>query len=259
VIAVSERRRHKEVWRLLPWMANGRLAPAEWERAEAHVRQCKACEREFELQRRMLRAFTAPDRVIYAPGPSFRKLMDRIDSDGSEDRAPKVAKAAARSRPVTSLVAKVSHVSLWRPPGLAWAASFLLLFCVTGTMFTAYHWLDPVYITRSDPQSVVNPNVLHIAVDRSMPIGEVEELLRTGGAQIVEGPSPTGILGVMPLGIVERQTPTASANMQLRGLSARLRADPRVLWVQPLAGEGTLAARQAQDARDHRAPDAREH
>jgi hypothetical protein len=106
---------------------------------------------------------------------------------------------------------------------------------------------------------VVNPNVLHIAVDRSLPIGEVEELLRTGGAQIVEGPGSTGVLGVSPVGLIKGQTPAATANQQLRALSERLRADPRVLWIQPLADEGTSAARQMQEAADHRASDVREH
>jgi hypothetical protein len=125
-------------------------------------------------------------------------------------------------------------------------------------MFTTYHWSAAVYKTVTDA-SVVTPNVLHIALDRSLPIGEVEELLRTGGARIVEGPGNTGILGVRPVGIIAGQTTEASANKQLRALSARLRADPRVLWVQPLAGEGTPADLRAPDAADQRAPGAREH
>jgi len=62
-----------------------------------------------------------------------------------------------------------------------------------------------------------------------------------------------------PVGIITGQTTEASANKQLRALSARLRADPRVLWVQPLADEGIPADPRAPDAADQRAPDAREH
>ena len=96
----------------------------------------------------------------------------------------------------------------------------------------------------------MTPNVLHIALDRSLPIGEVQELLQAGGARIVEGPGNTGVLGVTPVGLVAGQTPKASANEQLRTLAARLRTDPRVLWVQPLENEGTA---------EQRAPDAQEH
>ena len=255
MIAVDERSRHEEVWLLLPWLANGRLAAAEREMAEEHVRRCADCERELEVQHLMCSAFTEPDRVTYAPGPSLRKLMDRIDSD-SNAVEPERRKAPAPERPATgpriggSLAARLGHVSLWRPPGLAWAASFLLLFGITGMMVTAYRWSEPAYRTHTDA-SAVTPNVLHIALDRSIPIGEVEELLRTGGARIVEGPGNTGILGVTPVGVVSGQTSASSANRQLRALSARLRADPRVLWVQPLADEGTPAEQRAPDAREH--------
>jgi hypothetical protein len=289
MIALDERRRHEEVWLLLPWLANGRLGPQEREMAEQHVRDCKACEKELELQHVMCEAFTAPDRVVYAPGPSFRKLMDRIDADSPESKSSVAARSAAarsaaarsaavrsvaggpvatgsiatgsvatksvaarsvaaarttpasaaapRSRPAAprSLVARFSRVSLWRPPGLAWAASFLILFGLTGMTFTAYRLFEPRYATHTVVP--MPPTVLHIALDRTLPIGDVEDLLRTSGARIVEGPGNTGILGVAPIGIVPGQTTPANTNKQLRALSARLRTDPRVLWVQPLSDD----------------------
>jgi hypothetical protein len=262
--ALDERGPHEEVWLLLPWLANGRLSPVERELAQEHVQRCNECQRELALQQLTCDALTEPDRVTYAPGPSFRKLMDRINDDSriSDGEASKASlrdrRSADRSSRQTALT-RLRRVSLWRPPGLAWAASFLLLFGITGMMFTAYRWSAPVYHTRSDDASVVTPNVLHIALDRSLPIGEVEELLHTGGARIVEGPGNTGILGVTPVGVIAGQTTETSANKQLRALSARLRADPRVLWVQPLADEGTPADQRAPGAADQRAPDAREH
>jgi hypothetical protein len=263
MMALDDRGAHEKVWLLLPWLGNGQLSPAEREMAQEHVRHCNECERELATQQLMCTAFTEPDRVTYAPGPSFRKLMDRINTDSrirdgeARKTSPRDVQPANRS-PGQSALVRLRRVSLWRPPGLAWAASFLLLFGITGMMFTAYRWSAPRFITVTDP-SVVTPNVLHIALDRSLPIGEVEELLRTGGARIVEGPGNTGILGVRPVGIITGQTTEASANKQLRALSVRLRADPRVLWVQPLADEGRPADQRAPDAADQRAPDAREH
>lgn len=237
MIAFDERTRHEKVWLLLPWLATGRLSATEREMAEEHVRECSACEQELAVQHLMGKAFTEPDRVTYAPGPSLRKLMDRIDTE--EGKAP-----ARRLQNQPSLVARLSHVSLWRPPGLAWAASFLLLFGITGLMVQAYRWSEPRYETYSDPQPV--PTVLHVALDRNIPIGEVEELLRSGGAQIVQGPDSTGVLGVTPVGAGAK-----SSIKQLQALAARLRTDPRVLWVQPLADEGTPAERRAPDALEH--------
>jgi hypothetical protein len=271
MMALDERSPHEEVWLMLPWLANGRLSPAERELAQEHVQRCSECQRELALQQLMCDAFTEPDRVTYAPGPSFRKLMARISNDSrtrdGEASLSVVTKATLRDRQPTgrptaqtALFPRLRRVSLWRPPGLAWAASFLLLFGITGMMFTAYHWSASNFRTVTDPK-VVTPNVLHIALDRSLPIGDVEELLRTGGARIVEGPGNTGILGVTPVGVVTGQTTETSANKQLRALSAHLRADPRVLWVepQPLADEGIPADLRAPDAADQRAPDAREH
>jgi hypothetical protein len=239
MIAFDERSRHDEVWLLLPWLATDRLSAAERALAEEHVRNCSACEKELAVQHLMGSALTEPDRVTYAPGPSFRKLMDRIDSE--ESRVP-----TRRARARMTLIDRLGHVSLWRPPGLAWAASFLLLFGITGLIVQTYRWSQPAGYRTVTDASVVSPNVLHIALDRSIPIGEVEELLRSGGARIVEGPGNTGILGVMPVGVDGRTAP-AIANRQLRDLSARLRTDPRVLWIQPLAEA------------EQRAPDALEH
>jgi hypothetical protein len=251
MIAVNERDRHEEVWLLLPWLANGRLQAEEREMAEEHVRACADCEQELARQNLMCTALTEPDRVVYAPGPSFRKLMERIDRDAASDASPVEEALPAKASSARPLTARLGRVSLWRPPGLAWAASFILLFGITGLTVTAHRWSAPNYETRT-AAAAVNPNVLHIALDRSIPIGEVEELLRTSGARIAEGPDSTGYLGVTPAAVVPGQTPEASAIRQLRELSTRLRKDPRVLWVEPRAeeGEGTPA---------DRAPDVREH
>jgi len=81
----------------------------------------------------------------------------------------------------------------------------------------------------------VSPDVLHIAFDRSLTIGEVEELLRSTGARLVEGPGSTGIFGVTPVAVASGQAKDAEALLEMRVLSGRLRADPRVRWIEPLA------------------------
>jgi hypothetical protein len=237
---------------MLPWLANGRLAGPEREVAEEHVRHCDECERELRVQRLMCDALTEPERVTYAPGPSFRKLMERIDKDAdsrvvaiSKKTSPRASAAAGRK-----WTGKLGAVSLWRPPGLAWAASFLLLFGITGMLATAYHWSQPTYSTHTSPPAPT-PDVLHIALDRSLPIGDVEELLRTSGARIVEGPSNTGVFGVTPAGVTPGQTPEVSAKHQLRSLSERLRSDSRVLWVQPLEDVSSAAQERAPGAQEH--------
>jgi hypothetical protein len=101
---------------------------------------------------------------------------------------------------------------------------------MTALVATAYRWSAPAYTTRNDPTS--DTSVLHIAFDRGLTIGEVEGLLRADGARVVEGPDPTGIFGIVPVAAAgARGTATRGQMLQL---SARLQADPRVRWVQPI-------------------------
>src|SRR5215475_1672023 len=107
--------KHEESWLLLPWLANGRLAAVERARLEEHLRDCADCAQELALQRLMCRSLTEPERVTYAPGPSFRKLMERIDGRAAPAPAPQ-----RRAPRVSGFAAPV--LSAWRPPGLAFAA-----------------------------------------------------------------------------------------------------------------------------------------
>ncbi|HEY0766590.1 MAG TPA: zf-HC2 domain-containing protein [Steroidobacteraceae bacterium] len=207
---------HEESWLLLPWLANGRLSHAERAGVEEHLRECAACTRELERQRLMCQLLTEPDRVTYAPGPSLRKLMARID--GHALAAPREVRTATRRSAPSALAAA------WRPPGLAWAASLVLAIGVAALATTAYRWSQPSYHTYS-VDVPATPGVLHVAFDRSLPIGEMEDLLRSAGARVVEGPGTTGVFGIAPV------SPTSH---EMQALAARLRTDARVRWVQPL-------------------------
>lgn len=211
---------HEESRLLLPWLANGRLQPGERMRVELHVRTCPECAREVDMQRRLCAALTEPERVTYAPGPSFRKLMQRIDAAPATRPAPPPLPAARAAR----------LRAAWRPPGLAWAASFVLL-SLTGLLAsTAYRWSQPLYVTHTEAP-LAAPGVLHVAFERSLAVGDVEQLLLSAGARIVEGPDRSGVFGVAP---VADGTAPRDADARLRLLAARLRAEREVRWVEPL-------------------------
>ena len=216
---------HEECWLLLPWLANGRLGGAQRAFAEGHVRECAECAQELEAQRLVCAALTGPERVTYAPGPSFRKLMDRIDG---------TARAAPPVRRPGRIAAGATLAAAWRPPGLAWAATFALTVGLGILISSAYHWSQPSYLTTTSPAHAT-PDVLHIAFDRSLPVGEAEELLRAAGARVVEGPSGSGILGVAPVAASAAHPGVVSPEM--RAVAARLRADARVRWIEPLAAD----------------------
>jgi hypothetical protein len=223
--------RHEESWLLLPWLANGRLPLAERAALEEHLRECAACTQELAQQRLMCQVLTAPERVTYAPGPSFRKLMERID--GHTPHTP----ARPQQRPVSrSSAPSAALAAAWRPPGLAWAASFVLAIGLAAFAPTAYRWAQPRYATHTE-LTRATPGVLHIAFERSLPIGEMEEMLHSAGARVVEGPGTTGVFGIAPVTATARGVAdSGDVTPQLRALAARLRADPRVRWVEPLTG-----------------------
>jgi hypothetical protein len=237
----SHASRHEESWLLLPWLANGRLSHAERAAVEQHLRECAACTQELARQRLMCRVLTEPQRVTYAPGPSLRKLMERIDGQPSAGPRPvnPIARPSAPGRPG----AASALAAAWRPPGLAWAASFVLATGLAAFAPTAYRWSQPRYATHTTaPRGT--PGVLHIAFERSLPIGEMEEMLRSAGARVVEGPGTTGIFGVAPVTVAARgSAESGEVSPQMRALAARLRADARVRWVEPLTGtDGTVGA-----------------
>jgi len=228
--------RHEESWLLLPWLANGRLPAAERARVEEHVRGCDQCAREIAWQRLACQALAEPDRITYAPAASFRKLMERIDGRPAAPRQ----RPAARVRGLSPAV-----FAAWRPPGLAWAASFVLLVAFATLTPVAYRWSQPLYGTHTDP-APLTADVLHIAFERSLSIGEVEQLLRSAGARVVEGPGTTGIFGVAPVAAAPRRAGDAqSVSPQMRALAARLRSDARVRWVEPLAASDPPGGAQA--------------
>lgn len=216
---------HADAWLLLPWLASGRLTGAERARVELHVRGCPECTREVDLQRLLCDALTEPERVTHAPGPSFRKLMARID-----------ATPGARATAGTESAARTARVrAAWRPPGLAWAASFVLL-SVSGVLaVSAYRWTQPVYVTHTEAVAAA-PGVLHVAFERSLAIGDAEQLLLSAGARVVEGPDHSGVFGVAP--VTSAATP-AESTARLQALAARLRTDERVRWIEPLGGPGS--------------------
>ena len=245
MIASGESASHEEAWLALPWLANGRLSQAERDKLEPHVRTCAACREELAFQRLLCNVLTEPDRVTYAPGPSFRKLMDRIDASEPQTGAAAAVTSPAGTRkvrestkaPVTPIRRRSdSNVALWRPPGLAWAASFILAMGLGGVITTVYHWSDARYVTYTQdpprlPDTAPNVRHIHISFNRSVTIDEAEAALRSNGARVVEGPDSSGILGIAPS--------AEQTNQALRLLAERLRADPRVRWVEPVPGANT--------------------
>jgi hypothetical protein len=226
---------HEECWQLLPWLANGRLAAAQRALVEEHVAVCAECAREMTRERLMCEALTQPERVTYAPGPSFRKLLERIDGRAVAARTTAGARAAA---PASRTLRPAA--STWRPLGLAWAASLMLVAGLAALAATTWRWSQPLYATYTSAPAT-SADVLHIAFVPSVSVGEAGQLLHTAGARVVEGPDTVGIFGIAPAASAPPGGGGARLHEQLSELAQRLRADPRVRWVEPLAPVAAVA------------------
>ena len=76
---------HTEAWALLPWLANGRIQPADREWVEAHLQGCAECRAEFAAQRLVVSqvardAAAAPRSADSDEQRSFNKLWARIEA-----------------------------------------------------------------------------------------------------------------------------------------------------------------------------------
>jgi len=249
MIASGDPASHEEAWLALPWLANGRLSQAERDKVEPHVSECAECREELAFQRLLCNTLTEPDRVTYAPGPSFRKLMDRIDGVATQPRrATEPNKTPARPSPSPSRPWGSREWSLWRPPGLAWAASFVLMVGLAAVFTTANRSApptDPQWYRTTTDTAAATPNVLHIIFQRSLKISEAEEVLRSSDAHIVEGPDSQGIFGVAPGTSDTNKAAPARTTRELHVLWARLHTDPRVRWVEPVPGDDSPGAVEA--------------
>jgi hypothetical protein len=171
--------------------------------------------------------------------------MDRIDGT-----APPTRKTTEHDKiPAAPVRRRIdSHRSLWRPPGLAWAASFVLAIGLGGIITTVYRSSQPLYTTYTDAPHTAR-NVLHIAFDRSVTVGEAEAALRSNGARVVEGPDSSGIIGITPGVLASVKTTPERVSEEMRELATHLRADPRVRWVEPVPVDNTSGDAQVPASR----------
>jgi hypothetical protein len=207
---------HERTWELLPWYANGSLAPNEREAVEAHLGECPRCQRELAECRSLDAALRASEQAVPSPHPvQLARLMARIDAlEASEAPAGHGARgfwAAAGSSP------------------LRWAVAAQLALLLALGALVASHPLwrpDAVYQVLSEQAPRAGIRVL-FAEEASQ--RQIRDLLERIHARIVDGPSPVGayIIQIAPGGA--RQDP-------LEVVLTYLQSQPLVRFAQPVAG-----------------------
>ena len=213
-------REHREIWDLLPWLANQRLTEAQAARVEKHLQQCELCRTEVGVQQQLRDAIRAEEAVVLAPQTSFNKLMQRIDS---EESSPVQADAEATA-PVQ---ARVSQMPKW----FAIAASIQVatVAALLGSMWWQQREVQtaPRYATLTAPSPITKGPVLRVVFDDQTKLVDIHELLKSIDARVVAGPTDAG---VFTLALNDKAS-------SLDTVVTRLRGDAHVVFCEPAVVE----------------------
>lgn len=216
-----------EAARLLPWFVNGRLSAADAERVAQHLERCDVCRCDVAEQRALRITLKASGPVEYGPQEGLAKTLARIDElarDPSpvpdEQRAERTQEARRRRFGATR----------WLTAAVVVQA--IGLGAVGGSFLVQQRGMRaaPGYETLSTPPKDVANGRIRAVFAESMTVGELKALLSSQHLLIVAGPTESG---VFTLGSAD----AASRQDRLDGPLAGLRATPRVLFAEPVAGD----------------------
>lgn len=216
---------HAESRDLIPWWVNGRLADDEARRVESHLAQCAECRADVEVERRVRAAVRHKTPVAYAPQVSLQKLWSRIE-DVEREMPTRPAPVAL----CASAAPKAASGARWKVAAGVLLGLGLGLLAANG--WQAARTSGPAaYRTATTKQPTpVRPVQVRVVFSSAVSVEELTRILAGNGFTIVDGPSESGVYG---LAIAAGNADSAAAAL------ARLRADPRVRFAEPVASAGS--------------------
>ena len=224
---------HRRIWEALPWIANGSASADQHREVDTHLHDCADCRDELALQRQIHAAMN-DERAGGDGTANLARLFTRIDSplnpqgldryDGIDDEPTSSTSPERRAR----------HVG-WRI-----AAAALFVAQSVGLIVMAYALLQPApeanYRTLSNAEPVSTTATIRFVPAPDLSVQALQALLDEAGLRIVDSRARAAIYGLAPTGDDRSAAATAQA-------IARLRGQPGVLLVEPIAGPATPSAR----------------
>lgn len=210
---------HAEAWALLPWLANGRLAPDEREWVDAHVSTCAECREELAQQRKianeMSRAEAMPPASAGDEQRSFNKLWARIEAaeSAAPASAPQLIAGGTRS----------SRAVRWLAAAVVVQAIGLGVIGVTAFNRPAFKTVADLETPRSNAPAV------RLVFQPNTSIGTINTLLIHQGLTLVEGPGDAGNFRA------ELSADAVASGATADKVAAVLSKDPNVSFAQPIA------------------------
>jgi putative zinc finger protein len=217
---------HAEAWALLPWHANGRIAPEDREWVEAHVQGCAECRAELASQR-LVASHVHRDELA-SPQPagsdeqrSFNKLWARIEASESASTLATGTTGAAVPVPRSSRTVR------WLAAAVVVQAIGLGVLGLA--LNTAKRSGTDSIITVADPSPRVNAPAVRIAFSPQASISTVNTLLTHQGLSIVAGPGSAGNF------TAELSADAVASGASAESVAAVISKDPNVTFAQPIA------------------------
>jgi hypothetical protein len=214
---------HAEAWALLPWLANGRIAPEDREWVETHVQGCAECRAELAAQRMIVTQVERDSGASPAPAASdeqrsFNKLWARIEASESAatpiDGARRTGQAGS-SRTVRWLVAAVVVQAI----GLG---AFGLAMRGDGTR-------APDFVTVANAEPRTNAPAVRLVFAPGASMSAINTLLAHQGLSIVSGPGASGNFTAV------LSADAVAAGASAESVAAVISKDPNVTFAQPVA------------------------
>lgn len=216
---------HAEAWALLPWLANGRIAPEDREWVENHVSTCAECRAELAAERMIATQMQRDGAVSPASAAtdeqrSFNKLWARIEASESVTTPALDARGAAGT-------ARSSRTVRWLAAAVVVQAIGLGVLGVS--LRDSGNATPDKIITVTNPVPRNNAPTVALVFAPGASMSTINTLLAHQGLSIVSGPGASGNF-----------TAVLSADAVASGASAEsvasvISKDPNVTFAEPVA------------------------
>jgi hypothetical protein len=219
---------HAEAWNLLPWLATGRMQPADREWVEAHVHGCAECRAELAAQRTV-----AAQMRVAGEQPAAAISSQRADEQRSFDKLwSRIEAAEAATLPVASTASV--PVARGASRTVRWLAAAVIVQGVGLALF-GFNALrapsggnDFQTVTQTAPVRADAPS-LSIVFAPDASIDSINTLLTHQGLTLVSGP---GLSGNFTAAL---STDAVASGASAESVAAVISKDPHVAFAQPIA------------------------
>ena len=234
---------HRRTWEQMTWVVGGSADAATRDEVVRHLAGCERCRQEYDFQCRLRDALQAEPAAATGHGQAgheadsaLQGLWQRVDEQNAHDTAQAPAAAATAATAGAAMPAAAPQPAA-SPPGRrpaanapAWTRWLVAAVVVqaVGLVLMSGPALRPEtapgYGTLSSAPTATPAAQLRVAPAPGMSLGEWQALLRSERLRVVDTSADGRYYGLA----------TEGSGPADAGLLARLRADPRLLMVEPV-------------------------